>query len=65
MSKRKNFFAQDNQSHPNHRAKYFYTKEEAEQWLKERGGGTIKRRNGGVVYVGGEPVPVWWEISHV
>lgn len=66
MSKRKPFFAQNNKLDAfNHRAKYFWTLEEAESWLKLEGGGTIKKRNAGVVYVFDEPVRVWKDVSHV
>ncbi|MFB2980986.1 hypothetical protein [Microseira sp. BLCC-F43] len=46
MSKTKNrYFAQDfNCDAFNHRAKYFPTFNDAVDWLKSRGGGTIKKR---------------------
>ncbi len=65
MSRKKFFFAQDNNKHPDHRASYFWTLEEAECWLKKSGGGAIKKRNAGVVYVFGEPVRVWGEVLNV
>jgi len=49
MSKKKLFFAQTHLG-PNHAAKYFWTLEEATEWLKERRGGTVKKRNSGVVH---------------
>jgi hypothetical protein len=66
MSKKKQFFAQNNKLDAfNHRAKNFWTIEEAEEWLKTEGGGTVKKRNAGVVYVFGEPVRVWGEVLNV
>ncbi len=57
--------AQDNLPHPNDRTKFFDTKEEAIDWLKQRGGGEVKQRNAGVVYVFGEPVRVWKIVASI
>jgi hypothetical protein len=65
MSKRKSFFAQDNNKHPDHKAAYFWTLDEARDWLVGRGGGTIKKRNAAVVHVFGDPVRVWGEVENV
>lgn len=66
MSKQKPFFAQNNKLDAfNHRAKYFWTLEEAECWLMSEDGGTVKKRNASVVYVFGEPVRVWGEVKNV
>ncbi|BAY49617.1 hypothetical protein SAMD00079811_72460 [Scytonema sp. HK-05] len=65
MSKKKPFFAQDSNQHPNHKAAYFWTLEEAKEWLASRGGGSIKKRNSAVVYVFDEPIRIWGEIAHV
>ena len=66
MSKKKQFFAQNNKLDAfNHRAKHFWTLEEAEEWLKNEGGGTIKKRNAHVVYVCGESIRVWGEVKDV
>lgn len=46
--KQKPFFAQTHLG-PKHAAKHFWTLEEATEWLKERGGGTVKKRNAGRV----------------
>lgn len=65
--RKKNYFAQNNKLDPtNHRAKYFYTLDEAKAWLEEQGGGTVKLRNGReVVPMIGEPFRVWKDIMTV
>lgn len=65
MPKKKQFFAQDNNKNNAHRAKYFHTLEEATAWLETRGGGTVKKRNAGVVYVFDQPIRVWGEVAKV
>ena len=65
MTRKKPFFAQDNNQHPDHRAAYFWTIKEAEDWLKNRGGGTIKKRGAGVTCVMGEPIRTWGEVKNV
>ena len=65
MTRRKPYFAQDNHQHPNHRAKYFWTLEEAQEWLLSRGGGTVNKRNAAVVYINEESVRVWAEVLNV
>gem|GEM_PF-1854689 len=66
MAKKKQFFAQNNKLDGfNHRAKYFWTLEEAEDWLRTEGGGTVKKRNAGVVNVFGEEIRVWKDIADV
>lgn len=50
MAKRKPYFAQNSICNAfDHRAKYFYDLDEARCWLKENGGGSIKKRNAGIV----------------
>lgn len=65
MTKRKNYFAQNSYLDNRHRAKHFWTLKEAEEWLKNNGGGTVKKRNAGVAQVFGEPVRVWGEVLNV
>ncbi|MGD1714490.1 hypothetical protein [Hydrocoleum sp. CS-953] len=66
MSKKKPYFAQNNKLDPyDHGAKYFWTLEEAEAWLRSENGGTVKKRNAEVVYVFGEPIRVWGEVLKV
>ncbi|MEQ8995374.1 MAG: hypothetical protein RID53_02585 [Coleofasciculus sp. B1-GNL1-01] len=63
---KKPYFAQNNKLDGfNHRAKYFWTLEEARNWLKSEGGGTIKKRNAGVVYSFDTPIRVWAGIEAV
>ena len=74
MSKKKPYFAQNKHTDPLlHRAKYFDTLDEAKDWLKEQGGGTVKQRNAEVVSSSGcglervdfEPLlRVWGEIHN-
>jgi hypothetical protein len=66
MSKKKQFFAQNNKLDAfNHRAKHFWSMEEAEEWLRTEGGGTIAKRNADVVYVLGDPIRVWGVVKNV
>ncbi len=66
MPKKKQFFAQNNKLDAfNHKAKHFWNIKEAEEWLKSVGGGTIKKRNAGVVYIFGESIRVWKDIKDV
>jgi uncharacterized SAM-dependent methyltransferase len=45
LTTKNRYFAQDNNFDAfNHRAKYFSSFNEAVDWLKTRGGGTIKKR---------------------
>ena len=63
---KKNYFAQNSYNDNRHRSKGFWTLEEAEEWLKNNGGGTVKERNAAVVYdcfcgfIRG-----WGEVSHI
>lgn len=71
-TKPKLYFAQNNKFDAfNHRAKHFYTLEEAKAWLNEQGGGIIKKRNAKVIHSSGyglgrinfvPPLRVWGEI---
>jgi hypothetical protein len=67
MAKKKPDFAQNNKLDGfNHRSKHFWTLEEAEKWLKEQGGGTVKKRNAGVFYInGGDPTRTWADVLEV
>lgn len=61
--KKKQYFAQNKHLDPKlHKAKYFYTLDEAKIWIDEQGGGTIKKRNYRTMYVLGEPIKIWGEI---
>lgn len=63
--KKKPFFAQMHLG-PNHSAAYFWTLEEAVEWLKVRGGGTVSQRNAGIChdpFIG--EIRVWGIVRHV
>jgi hypothetical protein len=49
MGKKKPFFCQNTIPGAGHKAKYFDNIENARQWLLENGGGTIKKRNAGIM----------------
>lgn len=67
MAKKKMYFAQNKYLDTRrHRAKYFYTLEEAEAWLEKHGGGTIKKRNAKIICDGfNPPFRVWGEVPHL
>ncbi len=70
--KRKKYFAQNRHYDPKfHRAKHFTTLQEAITWIEEQGGGTVKKRNAGVIHGSGyglgrvefdPPLRVWGEV---
>ena len=72
MARKKRYFAQIKSSDPKlHRAKYFDFFDDAKEWLEQNGGGTVKKRNAGVVHSSGmglgrvvfdPPLRVWKEI---
>ena len=62
--KRKPYFCQNTIFGDGHKAKYFDDLESAKAWLKEQGGGTIKKRNAGVIndpFIG--EIRTWGEVS--
>jgi hypothetical protein len=69
MSKKKNYLAQTSSCDPKlHKAKYFFDKQEAIDWVEEQGGGEVKARNArtmegsgyGLEYVEfNPPIRVW------
>lgn len=66
MGKKKPFFCQNAILGTGHKAKYFDTLEDARQWLSQNGGGTIKKRNAGIVrdpFIG--DLRVWGVIEEV
>jgi hypothetical protein len=65
--KKKPYFAQTSSFDPKlHRAKHFLVIEEAIEWLLSMGGGTVKKRNAGVVREPGlQDIRVWGVVAEV
>jgi hypothetical protein len=54
MSKTKRpYFCQTDATGAAHKSKYFADIDEAREWLREHGGGTIKKKNAGVIRASG------------
>ena len=73
-TEKKGYLAQMSLLGDGHKARYFDSIEEARIWLLPNGGGTIKKRNAGVMYGIGDgsdrvvfdpPLRVWGEIEEV